>query len=636
MFLFSRWCLFGLALFLSVLASPAPRAQQPAPAVTLEQSAVEPPLPTENDHLPFKQAIHDPWEPMNRAFFGFNDGLVRYVNRPLLVGYKFIFPAPARKSIRKFAYNLAFPVRLFSTMFQGKWMGSLHETDRFLVNTTIGLLGFFDPATKFGIPTFDEDFGQTFGYHGSGTGPFLTIPLMGPSSGRDGLGKIPDTIFNLGTYIPGSGFIFGLNDFSFAMPGYLHLTKVNHDPYVLIRDAWAIKRQADVEDFQIPPSKSDPAPTLGAILLQAKNPKFVGEADERRVRIESTGRKLPYSLWLQKSPAPILYILPGTGSHRRDTTAVAFAELAFERGFSVVSISSAFSWEFMENAATVSVPGYPATDSTDVYDALSAIHTALVRKYGARIMDPSLIGFSLGGLHTLLISEHVRQHSAAPLRFSRYVSVNSPISLLYAAAQLDAYYNTPLQWTAGRRGRMIDETLMKAAKLFESGLKPGDELPFDRAESHFLIGLTFRLILRDVIYTSQVREDLGVLKAEHDNNEREAVYNEISTFSFIEYFKEFLMPYYESRRNVGRTEMLRNEGLLAIESGLALNPAIRVFTNEDDFLLRPEDLDWMRNTLDTRAVIFPVGGHLGNLHLPEVQTSIMNAFDGLTLPPTKN
>ena len=100
-----------------------------------------------------------------------------------------MLPQPVRDSIEKFGHNLAYPVRGVNSCLQGKWHGAWEETKRFGTNTTVGLLGFFDPATTYGIGRSDEDFGQTFGHYGSGTGFYLTLPLVGPTNGREPLAQ---------------------------------------------------------------------------------------------------------------------------------------------------------------------------------------------------------------------------------------------------------------------------------------------------------------------------------------------------------------------------------------------------------------------------------------------------------------
>ncbi|VAX35736.1 Outer-membrane-phospholipid-binding lipoprotein MlaA [hydrothermal vent metagenome] len=116
----------------------------------------------------------DRWESFNRTMFGFNNVLYKYILGPIAKGYDFIVPDKVEGSISKFFHNVETPVRFFNNIFQGQWVDSGTELGRFAINTTIGLVGFFDPAeSKFGIEMQEEDFGQTLAYHGVESGPYV-------------------------------------------------------------------------------------------------------------------------------------------------------------------------------------------------------------------------------------------------------------------------------------------------------------------------------------------------------------------------------------------------------------------------------------------------------------------------------
>jgi len=142
--------------------------------------------------MPYFDAVNDPIEGINRCSWAVNDWLFRGVIYPLSKVYNFIAPKPVRNRISGVGHNLTYPVRLVNNSLQGKWKGAWEETKRFGVNSTVGLGGMFDPATKWKVGRSDEDFGQTLGKWGSGPGFYLMIPVIGPSNGRDALGKIVD------------------------------------------------------------------------------------------------------------------------------------------------------------------------------------------------------------------------------------------------------------------------------------------------------------------------------------------------------------------------------------------------------------------------------------------------------------
>jgi phospholipid-binding lipoprotein MlaA len=137
----------------------------------------------------------DPWdpiEPVNRGVFRFNRVADRYVVRPAASGYRKITPRPARDGIDNFFDNLKEPVVMANSLAQLKWGRFNESLGRFMINSTVGIVGFVDVATRLDIPDPDEDLGQTFGHWGLGTGPYIVLPLLGPSNGRDFLGALGD------------------------------------------------------------------------------------------------------------------------------------------------------------------------------------------------------------------------------------------------------------------------------------------------------------------------------------------------------------------------------------------------------------------------------------------------------------
>ena len=144
---------------------------------------------------------NDPFQPMNRGFHNINSGLDLII-KPVAEGYVAITPTGLRSSISNFFDNAAYPNVILNDFLQGKFSQGFSDIGRFLVNTTIGIGGLFDPATDMGLVEHDEDLGQTFGVWGAGEGAYLELPFFGPNSIRD-VGNIPlsaytDLIFYIG------------------------------------------------------------------------------------------------------------------------------------------------------------------------------------------------------------------------------------------------------------------------------------------------------------------------------------------------------------------------------------------------------------------------------------------------------
>jgi len=140
--------------------------------------------------------VSDPLGGYNRFMTGFNDKLYFWVLKPVATGYSWLVPEFARRGINNFFKNLYYPVRLVNNVLQLKFKNAGEETLRFVANSTIGLLGLWDPAKVwFGLEAHPEDFGQTFGVWGIGPGPHIVLPVLGPSNLRDAIGLAPQWIY---------------------------------------------------------------------------------------------------------------------------------------------------------------------------------------------------------------------------------------------------------------------------------------------------------------------------------------------------------------------------------------------------------------------------------------------------------
>ena len=141
---------------------------------------------------PALAAEEDPWEGVNRAVFRFNDTVDTYTLKPLAKGYQKVTPEFVEDGIGNVFSNLGDVIVLTNDLLQGKVRDAGIDTSRILFNTTFGVLGFFDVATRMGLHKNDEDFGQTLGAWGVDSGPYVVLPLLGPSTVRDAIGRVPD------------------------------------------------------------------------------------------------------------------------------------------------------------------------------------------------------------------------------------------------------------------------------------------------------------------------------------------------------------------------------------------------------------------------------------------------------------
>jgi pimeloyl-ACP methyl ester carboxylesterase len=309
------------------------------------------------------------------------------------------------------------------------------------------------------------------------------------------------------------------------------------------------------------------------------------------------------------------------------------AELLYQHGYSTVCVSSTFQPEFMEEASTSDLPAFPPADVHDLHVALTEIDHQLAGLYPGRFGSRALMGYSMGAFQTLFLAATAVTNQEPLVKFDRYVAIDTPVRLRYGVTNLDTFYQAALAWPAKERTSKIENTLMKVAALVQNPPTNPAALPFSAVESKFLIGLSFRLSLRDIIFSSQSRHNQGILKLPLDKSRRRAVYDEIMQYSFKDYIEKFATPYDLAKGIDMRNAAVENNAtdLRDHVTELHTNQNIRVIENRNDFLLAGHDLAWIQNTFAPSQVrIFDQGGHLGNLPQPAVQQAIVDALDGLS------
>jgi phospholipid-binding lipoprotein MlaA len=199
----------------------------------------------------------DPWEAYNRKIHSFNMGIDKAIVRPVAKGYDAIMPDAPQRGVRNFFRNLNYPVTFLNLILQGKVEESLTATGRFLMNSTVGLAGFFDVATKVEIPEYKEDFGQTLAVWGWKDSRYLVMPVFGPYTARDFIGRsfygyfhpISYVAREYNNYIPLVVDLITLR--AELLPFQAELDAAS-DPYVLVRDVYLQNREYKIYDGDPP------------------------------------------------------------------------------------------------------------------------------------------------------------------------------------------------------------------------------------------------------------------------------------------------------------------------------------------------------------------------------------------------
>lgn len=213
---------------------------------------------------PLSQTSSDPIEGLNRGIYAFNDGTDRLILRPIAKTYDAVVPTSAKQGVSNFFSNLAEPLNIVNNLLQGKWERSLSSTYRLAVNSTVGLLGLVDVASKYDVAPAREDLGQTLASWGVGPGPYIMLPFIGPTTLRDGIGRGATAA----VYYPNNNFsddsgknvavtALEIIDLRASLLGADELLQRQVDPYLFLKNAYDQNRLKVIYDDNPPESKED-------------------------------------------------------------------------------------------------------------------------------------------------------------------------------------------------------------------------------------------------------------------------------------------------------------------------------------------------------------------------------------------
>ena len=230
----------------------------------------------------------DPLEPMNRGIYAFNDGLDTVILKPVAQGYRAVLPQFVRTGIGNFFSNLDDITVIANGILQFKIPQAVSDLGRFVINSTIGLLGFVDVATELGLEKHNEDFGQTLGYWGMGSGPYLVLPFLGPSSFRDAVGRWVDSFTDVvwqEDHIRTRNQLYGtraVDNRSRLLDTEKVLQTAAIDEYAFVRDAYLQRRRNLIYDGNPPPEPEDDEP--------ATKPRSRAEPELKTVLVDQFGQ----------------------------------------------------------------------------------------------------------------------------------------------------------------------------------------------------------------------------------------------------------------------------------------------------------------------------------------------------------
>jgi hypothetical protein len=335
-------------------------------------------------------------------------------------------------------------------------------------------------------------------------------------------------------------------------------------------------------------------------------------------------RRLRVWLSLQDKPAPLVIVIAGTGSDGNSTSQARLRAILYGAGYHVLTMPSPTFPRFITAASSTGVSGDLLQDGRDLYAAMQAILARLPPR--ARFTDLHIIGYSLGGANAAIVkSLDATEHH---LNIHRAVMINPPVSLFSSLERLDLLFAQSIG--PGEAG--VEQLYRRLYARLANFYRASEQMHLETTDMYSAIGavlrtdadfsaaiaLVFRLDLMNMFYAGDLYARTGVVldpgRRPLASDSTDKIGRELRARTFAEYFDKVFVPYYLAHRpGATRESLVAQNRLAVIEPRLQTDPDYYALTNADDLILDADELAWLRATLGERIVVYPHGGHLGNL-----------------------
>lgn len=330
-----------------------------------------------------------------------------------------------------------------------------------------------------------------------------------------------------------------------------------------------------------------------------------------------------FSLSKQKGKAPLIFVLSGTGSAYNSVRTKNFQKIFYNAGYHVLTVTSVFNSNFILNVSNSQVPGVLIQDGLDLYNVMGDMLKKVKKEEKIEITDTYLMGYSMGATHSAVLSYLDSQ--GKDFNFKRVYMVNPSINLYYSATVLDNMLSENIE-NKGQIGGVIDEVMDVVKKnISPSDLQITEESIYSifekqelsNKEMERLIGLVFNLTSIDLNY---IVDQINGTHVYSENTPEKfsnmyPYFKSINFANFSDYLSKLAYPYYLQILGGDLTfnDILKYGDLRIIRSYLEKEDKIVAVTNEDDFILSVRDKKFMRDVFKERSLIYPYGGHCGNM-----------------------
>lgn len=346
---------------------------------------------------------------------------------------------------------------------------------------------------------------------------------------------------------------------------------------------------------------------------------------------------LKYSLAPQKVAAPLIFVISGTGSDYNSTKINMLLRVFYQAGFHVVTLSSPTHSSFIVSASSNSVPGNIQEDAKDLYHVMELIWEEI--RYDLAVTEFHLTGYSLGGAQSAFISKI--DEGRKSFNFSKVLMINPPVSLFNSVRIFDDLLVNNVPGGLDKVDEFMAETMDLLSEIYVMGefVDINEEFFYEvfkilkvtPKKLAAIIGIAFRMFAADMYFASDVVRNGGYIVPQNlalTSTSSLTDYMSVSfRISFLDYFNEYFYPYFQAKHpNLSKEDLIASTSLKSIEDYLISSKKIGLMTNQDDFILAPGEIDYLKRVFKSRAKIYPTGGHLGNIDYKDNVEYMINFF----------
>lgn len=347
-------------------------------------------------------------------------------------------------------------------------------------------------------------------------------------------------------------------------------------------------------------------------------------------------RELRYFQVLQKGPAPLVFLIAGTGASYNGGKNTNMARAFYQAGFHIVSISSPTFMNFVVAASKSGVPGHAFQDAEDIYRVMERIWDKLQSRI--EVTDFFVTGYSLGGFNTAFVTKLDEERQV--FNFKKALLINPPVKLYNSISLLDRmlenipggvdnfdrFYNV-LVAEISRVYTRADSITLDEDFLYQAF----EAVDPDNEELAALIGVSFRISSANMAFTSDLMTDAGYIKPANMRFTKNTAPGELEKVAhrlgFTDFFHTYFYPYIKQQQpDISRSELIEQMSLIEIEDYLRNSPKIEVIHNQDDIILEQGEIDFFPRVFGDRAKIYPRGGHCGNMDYRDNVAHMVSVF----------